>query len=269
MPQVTCGLENCKKGKIKQDTKALQCEICEKWWHIDCADVDEDQYAMLNNGIVGTHWFCKSCNVGSAKILKIIGEMKKELSLCREELNKCKDEVAVLKKQAVEMKFNHDKLEQHGRKGMIRISGLKDPRTSDEDTDEKVIKLAADCGVELTRSDISVSHRLGKKDPSYDRAVIVKFVSRNTKRNLMMKKKLLKDKVGYGNVYINEDITTNRYKLVKHLRVTENKVAWTRDGKIYYKDNKDAVQINLIDTYMDLCKLNWSDEKLADIGIFQ
>ncbi|KAH3825927.1 hypothetical protein DPMN_127814 [Dreissena polymorpha] len=48
---------------------------------------------------------------------------------------------------------------------------------------------------------IDVSHRLGKYTPNKDRPVIVKFVRRQTKIDVMKRAKLLK---GTG-IYINED----------------------------------------------------------------
>ena len=271
-----CGMIDCKKGKITAASKALQCEICEQWWHILCAEVDDGQYTVLHNGINGIHWFCRYCNVGCAKVMQLLGQVRQELAECKTELAECKTELAdckddtvVIKKQLLEARFNYDRLEQHGRKGSVRISGLTDPHTNDEDTDQLVIKLAEDCGLNLKKEDISVSHRLGSKEATCDRSVIVKFVSRNNKRLLMMKKKALKEKAGYGDVYINEDITTNRYKLMKYLRDKEKKVTWSRDGKMFFKDNKDAKQITMIDTFRDLCKLNWDDKKLADMDIFQ
>lgn len=257
----SCGKFGCTKAKITKASKALLCEICELWWHISCAEVTEDQYVVLNDGISGIHWFCWYCNVGSAKVLKALGEVKKELA-------ECQKAVVDLKKQVVQARFNHDRLEQHGRKGSVRITGIPDPHKIDEDTNGKVVKIAVDSGLDLKTEDISVSHRLGKKDAAYDRAVIVKFVRREAKRSLMMMKKALKDKDGYQNIYINEDLTSIRYKISKQLR-DDKKIAWTRDGKIFWKETKESTTIKVVDTYEDLCKLNWDDKKLSDIGLLQ
>ena len=132
-----------------------------------------------------------------------------------------------------------------------------------------VLKVADDMGVTLVAEDISVSHRLGKVESDYNRPVIVKLVRRAVKRTLMMKKKHLKDKEGYKDVYVNDDLTTNRYRIVKELRA-QNKTAWTRDGKIIIKEVKEGEdQFTTIDSYQDFRKLNWSEEKLSDLGILQ
>ena len=74
-----CGDKNCAKGDIKHNTKALQCDICSQWWHIECAEIAAQQYEVLKTGINGAHWYCLHCNVGSLKVLQKLTEMQTEL----------------------------------------------------------------------------------------------------------------------------------------------------------------------------------------------
>ena len=255
----TCGEKSCKKGKINRNTKALQCEICELWWHIACADVTEDQYTVLKGGITGTHWFCLCCNVGSVKVLALLAEVRREL-------DESKETVTALKKQVVKLNFNHDRLEQYTRKDNALISNIADPHEKVEDTNSVVIQLASDIGVTINPEDISTSHRLGSLASNYDRPIIVRFARRDVKRKLMMKRKLLKDNATYPNVYLNDDLTKSRYKISKQLRELDFKV-WTHDGKILFK--KPDSDISVVDTYEDFCKLEWTEEKLTELGILQ
>ena len=253
-----CGLETCQQ-KIKSSSKALQCEICDKWWHTGCADVTDADYKTLSKNISGVHWFCLHCDKGSAKLFQIIGKLTTELEICRTEIN-------VLKGKVLQAAFNNDKQEQYSRKDSIRISGIADPHVKEEDTTDAILKVANDMGVTLNVGDISVSHRLGKVTSTYNRPVIVKLVRRDVKRQLMMNKKELRDKAGYKDVYLNDDLTTTRYKICKELRA-QNKTVWTRDGKIIIKEADDSV--STIDSYQDFCKLNWNEEKLSELGILQ
>ena len=180
MSMEDCGNETCER-KIGPRAKAVQCEICDDWWHIDCAKMKEEEYNVISKTTSGLHWFCNYCNRGSAKLLQKIGKMQKEL-------DEQKEEVAKLKSEVVECKFNQDRQEQYSRKDNIRISGLPDPKTADEDTNAKVIKVALDMGIVLKDEDISVSHRLGKLTATYDRPVIVKLTRRDTKRKLRKNK---------------------------------------------------------------------------------
>ena len=83
----------------------------------------------------------------------------------------------------------------------------------------------------------------------------------------MSAKKNLKDKDGYKEVYVNEDLTRNRYKICKELR-KQKKPVWTHDGKIFTKIEEDKTIT--IDTYKDFTgKLEWSEDKLKQLGILQ
>ena len=258
----TCFLGDCTiKSKITKSTKALQCEVCENWFHIKCAKVADNLYEALKEGDNGMHWFCSFCNVGSSKLLKII-------SLLETELEKCHQTVKTVKQEVMKLKFANDKLEQYTRKDNAIISNITDPHGKDEDMTAKVIELASEIGVTVTREDISTSHRLGSVTATYNRPIIVRFARRDIKRKLMTKRKNLKGNRQYPDCYINDDLTTSRYKITKELRRLGNRV-WTQDGKILYKNDEEDDQVSRIDTYDDLCKLDWTEDKMSELGILQ
>ena len=246
-----CGIAECDK-EVKNSHKALQCEICDFWFHIACVGVPDKDFPALNKRN-GVHWFCKFCERGSKKLVELMNKMHTEITEVKEELK--------------EAKFNIDKLEQYQRKDNMRLAGITDPHLKDENTNEAVIKVAKDMGVVIKPEDISVSHRLGKVTAPYNRPLIVKFTRRDTKKKIMMNKKNLKDKDGYENIYLNDDLTSNRYKICKELRKLHDS-AWTREGKIIVKEIKDGdTKYSTIDSYQDFSKLNWSEEKLIELGI--
>lgn len=260
MALTDCGSSKCSK-KIKPSNKAVQCEICEIWWHMECTDLEESEYDVLSKGSSCIHWFCEGCNRGSRKMLLVIQKLQTELDEVRKEFTDFK------KKVVTKSNFNIDRNEQYSRKDSARISNITDPHDKEEDTNGAVIKLAKDIGVVIKSEDISTSHRLGKVTATYDRPIIVKFVRRDTKRNIMMKRRLLKDHAVHSNVYINDDLTRMRYKISKELR-NQNYNVWSRDGKIFYKV-KDTNDITMVDSYEDFCKLQWSEEKLTELDILQ
>ena len=250
----TCYSEDCSlKSKIVKSTKALQCEVCENWYHIKCAKVSDALYEHLKADNQGVHWFCIHCNVGSSKLLQVISRMKTELDAVKEEVK--------------QLKFNNDKLEQYTRKDNVVISGINDPHDREEDTTEKVLALANEIGVTVAREDISTSHRLGSVTAGYNRPIIVRFARREVKRGLMIKRKQLKNNVEYPNTFINDDLTKNRYKISKQLRQEKCRV-WSHEGKILYKE-EGSDDIKMIDTYADFSKLEWSEEKMTELGILQ
>ena len=161
-----------------------------------------------------------------------------------------------------------DRLEQYGRRDNIRIYGLEETRN--EDTTEKVVKLAADIGVTITANDISVSHRLpqtGKRAVSKAKPIIVKFVRRSTKQLLMRSKKELRKKENRKNVYVEEDLTPLRSRMVRALRgETGIKTVWSIDGRIFairMKDGKEEKVV--IDSAQDLRKVGWTAEGIKNI----
>jgi hypothetical protein len=100
--------------------------------------------------------------------------------------------------------------------------------------DETVLMLNQKLGTHIETRDIDVAHRLGKYAQHKCRPVIVKFVRRQTKIEIMKRAKLLK---GTG-IYINEDLTKINAEVLASLRLKEPELvekAWSRDGKLFVR----------------------------------
>ena len=52
-----CGI--C-KNEVKQDDKSVQCDLCNKWNHIECVDVSSAYYEKLQNDT--KPWYCPNCS---------------------------------------------------------------------------------------------------------------------------------------------------------------------------------------------------------------
>ena len=132
--------------------------------------------------------------------------------------------------------FELDRQEQYSRKDSVRIYGIPDPEDERENTNDIVVKLAKDIGVNITTADLSVSHRLGRDvwRGGKLRTIIAKFVRRQCKTDIMRNKKRLRDCQNYETVYINDDLTTLRNKLVMELKKDDNiKQVWKIEGRIF------------------------------------
>ena len=127
-----------------------------------------------------------------------------------------RNEVASLQKEVRLHRFQLDRLKQYGRRDSVRIHGLAEtagePETAEGST-EKVISLAADMRVTLKPDDISISHRLPARAGEC-RPMIVKFVRRTTKINMMRNKRALRENPSRRGVYVNDDLTQLRGRLV-------------------------------------------------------
>ncbi|KAH3787546.1 hypothetical protein DPMN_165672 [Dreissena polymorpha] len=88
-------------------------------------------------------------------------------------------------------------------------------------------------GMPIATTDIDVAHRLGKFAKNKSRPVIVKFLRRQTKIEIMKKAKMLKG----SRLFINEDLTKLNAEVLR-LRLKEPDLierAWSFEGKLFVR----------------------------------
>ena len=140
-----------------------------------------------------------------------------------------------------------DDLEQYTRRTNVRIFGI--PEAADdvkENTDDLAINFfASELGVQLSASDISRSHRVGKRSPTKPRPIIVRLVRHNTKVEILRKRRLLKENKRPYNVQ--EDLTIARRNILKYLSQEINSgivtKVWTNDGTILFRPTQHSSTI--------------------------
>ena len=200
-----------------------------------------------------------------AAVATAIEAMEKSVPGENERLTKTSCDLrSVIQSQA----FDVDRLAQYSRCENVRLHGV--PETGDENTDDVVIGIAHDMGVDISRNDIGVSHRLPKSHTMSERPIIVKFVRRNTKTALMTNKKTLRTIDRYRHTYVNDDLTPLRSRMLRTLKNDDEvKRVWTIDGIFHciVVENNAEVKKRL-ETPDDLFKLGWSQEKMQDSGLF-
>lgn len=188
--------------------------------------------------------------------------------------------VKTMTKAAMEickLKFDCDKVEQTTHKTNIIIRGI--PLTNGENTNKVVIDLAAKMGVEIKEQDISVSYRLpGRRkrvqeaeDQHRSRNIFVKFVRYETKLKIMRNKRRLWSIEGKNRVFIEEELTPLRAKILRQARMDpEIKRAWTIDGNFccIISDNDRGVKKTIFSGDELMSKLGWSPEKVQSAGIY-
>ena len=195
----------------------------------------------------------------------ILPQLEKSVLVENERLTKT---IGDLRSAIQSQAFDVDRLAQYSRRENVRLHGV--PETAGENTDDVVIGIAHDMGVDISSNDISVSHRLPKSRTMKERPIIVKFVRRNTKTALMMNKKTLRTIDRYRHIYINDDLTPLRSRMLRTLQNDDEvKRVWTIDGNFncVVVENNAEVKKRL-ETPDDLFKLGWSQEKMMDSGLF-
>ncbi|MEW8545260.1 MAG: hypothetical protein AB2693_17185 [Candidatus Thiodiazotropha sp.] len=168
-----------------------------------------------------------------------VASLQNENKQLRTENHELKSKFATLENKV-------DTAEQYSRRNCLRIAGVPEPTGGQtENTDEYVIKLTHDLGVDVDLNDIDRSHRIGRpRGLGRPRDIIVKFVSYRVRRKVYGVRTQTKVK-GFMGVYINEDLTRQRSQLLRKARkMVKNKnlvSAWSSDGTILVRDLNDIV----------------------------
>ena len=175
-------------------------------------------------------------------------KLKKEIQSCKVENETLKEENKQIKTE-IEAKIEKNKetvnnLEQYGRRNNIRISGLTHDNkfeTSAQSAEGITALLNEYMNLNLATYDIDVAHRLGRHEIGKIRPVIVKFVQREVKFNVMRSAKHLKNTP----ISVNEDSTQLNQKVLSSIRLNaKHEVAkgWSNEGKLFVKYKTDKIE---------------------------
>ena len=152
--------------------------------------------------------------------------------------------------------FKHDELDQNMRRENLRITGLPE---SQEESEEAligaVVKVAKEAGVELAVGDLDTCHRLGSPPkPTQNqpqngkeqvkpkpRQTFIRFSSRKKRDQLYDNRFKLKGNESCKGVFINEDLTSMRYKvLMAAKKAPDVKGVTSKHGNVICKMNDDS-----------------------------
>lgn len=168
------------------------------------------------------------------EIQRINEEMKskkKEIDELHERTNYIRDKI---RQEAEEHEKITNDMEQYSRRNNIRIFGVPDDidrQTSQQTTSQVVQLLNKHLSVSITEENIDIAHRLGKFNGK-NRPVIVKFVRRQVKNDIMQNVSKLKS----TGLYISHDLTWLNQQVLSSLRLKDTervKKCWCNDGILY------------------------------------
>lgn len=89
---------------VREKDLALQCEICEKWSHAKCININEDGFKVLQ--LDNIHWFCLACNKAVGKILINLNKVQKKQEEFDRHLSEAAAKVSKLENELNQ--FKHD-----------------------------------------------------------------------------------------------------------------------------------------------------------------
>lgn len=189
-------------------------------------------------------------------MVKHTNELMKEVAHLRNLLMERDQKIDALTKNIEDMEIKYDELEQYSRRNSMRIEGI--PETQGEDPYEVVVKLANETlnvDPPLSADDIDRTHRVGRREEGKTRPLLVKMATYRKRQVMMSKRTTLHSRSG-PKVFLNDDLTRRRAKLLWHARKMKSdgtiNGCWSADGKILIKNQRN--QIVAISTLADLGK---------------
>lgn len=137
-----------------------------------------------------------------------------------------------LRDQFDDLELTVDQQEQYSRRMCLRISGITgDEGKPDENTNAKLLSMAAKYNIELNNNDIDKSHRVTKFKLNVSRPILVKFTNSSARQRVMDARKSL----GPG-VFVQEDITMFRqnlsYQARQLVRAKTLERTWIAGGRV-------------------------------------
>jgi len=116
--------------------------------------------------------------------------------------------ITALQKRNEDTEVKLNNLEQYRRRCCLEFQGI--PQTPNENTDDNIVETVKQLGVNISRSDISISHRLSPPSKTYPNPIIIgKFVNQKLRDDIYGKRLKLKTingraPAGRSKLFVNE-----------------------------------------------------------------
>ena len=162
--------------------------------------------------------------------------------------------------------YHNDKLEQYTRRDNLHLFNF--PLCDDGTLRAKFIKLAAVLGVTLHDHDINIIHKLTASARS--QSVIVCMNNRKLRNGILYAKKgPLNVESAFKGVFIQEDLSNQRLKLLKFIKCRDNvDRVQTSDGRlrVTLKEDCGTGRRVIVEKTEDLCKIGVDSADITQFG---
>ncbi|KAF0305574.1 hypothetical protein FJT64_022790 [Amphibalanus amphitrite] len=176
------------------------------------------------------------------------------------------EEIEALKEELAETRAQLNGLEQYSRRLCLDVSGI--PETPNEDTDRLVMDTARLAGVDVSKTDIDRSHRVGAVKPGRPRTLLVRFVSYAKREAFYGARRQLRQPRSFegstvttavaSKVFVTDNLTRENQHILYRARQfrKEGKLfaAWSDVGKLKVRLRENG-PTTVIRTMTDLQKL--------------
>jgi hypothetical protein len=196
----------------------------------------------------------------NSKYKQFLQSTKKQVQTDKTLIDTINNQLTDLKFNLNELEYEVDDTQQYLRRDCIEITGI--PKLENEDPTKLIKELCNNMSVTLKDDDISIVHRLPDTKKVKNR-LIAKFVRREKKDEIYNEKKKCQGKsvntlpsvnsTGQSftdKIYINESLSSRRKKLFSKIyqfkKENSYKYVWTKNGKIYLKENDSSPSYNFV-----------------------
>ena len=190
-----------------------------------------------------------------------VTNLQTQVTDIKNRLDSCNTEVLEVKLS--EVCLAQDKLQRYIRKNNLMIYGV--PEVQNEDIFKIVSKLAELLNMDVRMGDIDAIHRIPTCSPCAPRPIVVKFVNRWRKMEILLaakgkhlKAKMLDNAWPEDNIYLNQQLSPWQQQAHKRLRDLRLKglkyVNEAMDGKLYVTRESDhsVVKVETEETLLNL-----------------
>ena len=90
-----CG--HCNK-LVKNDSPAMECEICNLWYHIKCQGITKAEYEYIKRGSKKTtlsklHWYCLTCDRIAVNFMKTMANLHTKHQILEDKVDNLKEKM--------------------------------------------------------------------------------------------------------------------------------------------------------------------------------
>lgn len=214
----------------------------------------------------------QSLNFMSDEISKVAKQQTQLLGLMKE-VRELKNMIREKEEKISSLERRVDDLEQYTRMDDVIVSGLNTKHRSyarvtagaighsgEEDTqgeihslEQQVYKFFASKDIDIDSNAISACHALPRKDKAKP-AIVIRFVNRKVKNNLLQQAKKLRG----TDVYLNEHLTKKNSDIARQARALKKQkkiqATWTRNCKVWIKTNgtPEEAKVSIVRELADL-----------------
>nr|KAG5688004.1 hypothetical protein BaRGS_022945 [Batillaria attramentaria] len=143
----------------------------------------------------------------------------------------------------------HD-LEQYGRRNNIKIYGLAEESKSETAVETGVVvrKFCRE-GLGVTVAETDIDHRLGARQRDRHRSIIVKFVRREVKQEVVRQRRKLKQ----SGIVVTDDLTPRHQQLLRNMKeVVSRDNCWSAEGSVFVKLGGQVKKVNIHSTQQEI-----------------